>query len=137
MASILTSLGKVVEVYSDVPNSFVQSPVNADLTRVVNEQAIKQSIRNLLLTDKGERLFQPNLGSDIKAMLFENVTPISLKVAENHIKEFISLHEKRCDLISVTVSSNIDSNAVEISILFNVINRSDIIQFNVILDRVR
>lgn len=137
MASILTSLGKVVEVYSDVPNSFVQSPVNADLTRVVNEQAIKQSIRNLLLTDKGERLFQPNLGSDIKAMLFENVTPISLKVAENHIAEFISLHEKRCNIISVTVSSNIDSNAVEISILFNVINRSDTIQFNVILDRVR
>lgn len=137
MASILTSLGKVVEVYSDVPNSFVQSPVNADLTRVVNEQAIKQSIRNLLLTDKGERLFQPNLGSDIKAMLFENVTPVSLKIAESHIAEFISLHEKRCNIISVTVSSNIDTNAVEISILFNVINRSDTIEFNVILDRVR
>jgi phage baseplate assembly protein W len=137
MASILTSLGKIQEVYSDVPNSFAQSPVNADLTRVVNEQAIKQSIRNLLLTDRGERLFQPNLGSDIKALLFENITPISIKVAEDHIKQFISLHEKRCNVISCTVSSNIDSNAVEITILFNVINRSDTIEFNIILDRVR
>jgi len=137
MASILTSLGKIQEVYSDVPNSFVQSPVNADLTRVVNEQAIKQSIRNLLLTDRGERLFQPNLGSDIKALLFENITPVSIKVAEDHIKQFIALHEKRCNVISCTVSSNIDSNAVEITILFNVINRSDTIEFNIILDRVR
>ena len=137
MASILTSLGKIVEVYSDVPNSFVQSPVNGDLTRVVNEQAIKQSIRNLLLTDKGERPFQPNLGSDIKALLFENVTPVSLKVAESHIRDFISIHEKRCNVIGCTVSSDIDSNAVEITILFSVINRSDTIEFNIILDRVR
>jgi phage baseplate assembly protein W len=137
MASILTSLGKVAEVYSDIPNSFASSPVDADLTRVVNEQAIKQSIRNLLLTDRGERLFRPNLGSDIKALLFENATPVTLKLAESHIKELITLNEKRCNLISCTVSSNLDTNYVEITILFNVINRTETVEFNIILDRVR
>lgn len=137
MASILTALGKVVELYSDIPNSFAASPVNSDLTRVINEQAIKQSIRNLLLTDRGERLFRPNFGSDLKALLFENATPASITIAEKGVKEFIGLHEKRCNIISCTISSNLDSNAVEVSILFNVINRSDTVEFNIILDRVR
>ena len=62
-------------IYSDIPNSFVAHPVSGDVTRKRNEDSIVQSIRNLLLTDRGERLFQPDVGSDIRAVLFENISP--------------------------------------------------------------
>lgn len=137
MANILTPKSNIEELYSDIPNTFAASPINADLTKVTNEFAIKQSIKNLLLTDRGERLFQPNLGSDIRALLFENATPIGFKIMEDHIRDLIRLKEPRCRIIDLTISSVLDSNQVEITFKYTIINRTEVQTFTVFLDRVR
>lgn len=137
MALLRTPLNQKREIYSDIPNTFDLSPINSDVTRVTNEEAVKQSIRNLLLTDRGERPFQRDFGSDIKSMLFEPATPIIATIMEDHIKEFIRLKEPRCNLIDVTVSAMIDSNQVEVTFLYNIINSTETLQYTLILDRVR
>lgn len=137
MALLRTPLNQKREIYSDIPNTFDLSPINSDVTRVTNEEAVKQSIRNLLLTDRGERPFQRDFGSDIKSMLFEPATPIIARIMQDHIKEFIRLKEPRCNLIDVTVSAMIDSNQVEVTFLYNIINSTETLQYTLILDRVR
>lgn len=67
-AETLTSSSKKAEYFSDVPNSFAKTIFGNELTKVVNERSITQSIKNLVYTNLGERLFQPNLGCDISSM---------------------------------------------------------------------
>ena len=128
---------KAIELYSDFPMTMDENPVSGDLTRITNENSVKQSIRNLLLTDRGERLFQPNLGSDIRALLFENISADTLVLIQEKVKDTIEIYEPRCNLISVDATSAIDDNTVNIRVLFNVINITQPIELNVTLSRVR
>ena len=137
MASLLTPRSKRRTVYSDIPDSFALSPVNSDLTRVTDELSVRQSIKNLMLTDRGERLFQRDLGSDVKALLFENANPAGFKIIQNHIKDLLKIKEPRCNVIDVTISSMLDSNQIEITLRYSIINITQIQEFSVILDRVR
>ena len=58
-------------------------------TKTIRQQ-VKSNIRNLLLTEKGERVFQPNFGSNLKSLLFEQITPTLLENVENDIRESLS-----------------------------------------------
>ena len=124
-------------VYSDLFTNFDQHPITDDVAIKTNEEAVKQAIRNLIQTNKGERLYQPNLGGDIRRLLFENTTPQTLLLMREIISEAIRKYEPRANLIDVVVSPNEDQNAVAVSITFNVINRQEPVSLNVILDRVR
>ena len=137
MASILTELGKTKQVFSDIPGSFELNPVNRDLTKMVNEQSVKQSIKNLLLTNRGERLFQPNIGGDLRALLFENVTPAVISIAEKEVIRMLELYEPRCNVLEAVIDGDIDRNYVRITITFTVINTSEVIEYSVLLDRIR
>ena len=112
-------------------------PGRADLARKINEEAVKESIRNLVLTQRGERPFQPDLGCDVRSMLFENITPQTLIMIETSIKDVIETYEPRCNLIAVDATAGADSNAVSVSIVFVLINNDTPVTFNLILDRVR
>lgn len=125
------------KVYSDLFTNFDQHPITDDVAIKTNEEAVKQAIRNLIQTNKGERLYQPNLGGDIRRLLFENTTPQTLLLMREIISEAIRKYEPRANLIDVVVSPNEDQNAVAVSITFNVINRQEPVSLNVILDRVR
>lgn len=135
--AIITPLTKQSIVYSDIPGDFLLSPVNFDLTRRVNEDTVKQSITNILFTNKGERLMRPAFGGGISATLFENLTPVTVSLVEDNIKETLKLFEPRADIISVSVDSEIDSNDVDITITFKIINNIEPISFTVTLNRVR
>lgn len=125
------------KIYADIFNDLDKHPITDDLAVRTNENSVKQSIRNLLLTDRGERLFQPNIGSSIRKMLFENITPQTIIVIEQMVRETLNVYEPRANVIDVVVSANADGNAINISILFNVINRQEPVSIDVILDRVR
>ena len=75
MAETITPRTRFEAVYSDFHKDLSPIPGRGDIARRLNENSVREAIKNLILTDKGERLFQPNLGSDIRASLFENVTP--------------------------------------------------------------
>ena len=135
--AILTPLSKREVVFSDVPGDFTLNPVNLDLTRKTNEEAIKESIMNILFTNKGERLMRPAFGGNIEATLFENLTPVTASLTEDRIKETLKLFEPRADILSVSVTTNLDSNNLDITITFKLINSSDPVNFTVTLNRVR
>ena len=80
-------------VYSDFYTDLNKHPLRNTLLRKTNVDAVKQSVRNLLLTNKGERLFQPNLGGNIQAMLFEHITPQTFITMQDHIKDFLAFRE--------------------------------------------
>lgn len=125
------------EIYSDFHKDMTQSPINFDLARKIDEEAVKESIKNLILTDRGERLFQPDIGSDVRRMLFENIDNSTIELIKDLVRTTIRNYEPRVNLIGVDVLTSIDSLQVDIIITFNIINRLEPVTFVVTLDRVR
>jgi phage baseplate assembly protein W len=111
--------------------------VTGDLARKTDEAAVRQSIRNLILTGRGERPFQPDIGSDIYQMLFENITPEVVNLLETMIEDTIKNFEPRCRLLKVEVYSLIDTNDLEARIVFTVINSDTEIELITPLTRAR
>jgi phage baseplate assembly protein W len=123
--------------YSDIPTNFDVHPVKEDLVLLTNEQAVKRSIRNLLLTDPFERFFNPNLGAGIRQSLFENMSSDTEYVLKEKIKETITNYEPRASLYSVNVKALPDENAYFASLIFYITNNTAPITLDLILRRVR
>ena len=124
-------------VYSDFYSNFDLELVKRDLLSYKNEDSVKRSIRNILLTDRGERFFNPTFGSDIRKMLFENFSPSTEQVVADLIKTAIGNHEPRANVIDVNVSGNPDQNSMYINIVFSVINKAEPVTLELILNRIR
>ena len=135
--STVTPIQKKKILYADFRKDLLLNPVSSDLARVTNEEAVKDSILNLLLTSRGERFFKPNLGSDIMSSLFENISPLTQITIEEIVKDTIKNYEPRANVISVEVSANEDNNEISLRITFNVINSETPITLTKILTRVR
>tara|TARA_R110000868_G_scaffold72961_6_gene211965 strand:- start:17087 stop:17503 length:417 start_codon:yes stop_codon:yes gene_type:complete len=137
VATVFTAKSKKITLYQDFKKNLEISPVSADLTVWKDEDSVKESMRNLILTDRGERLMQPNLGGNINAMLFENITPSTLMLIQNQVRTTIELYEPRAELIDVTATSNIDDNTVKVNIAFYITNVQQPITLDVFLERTR
>lgn len=124
-------------LYSDFRKDFIANLVNSDLARKTDEDAVKESIRNLVLTDRGERLFQPSVGCDVRRQLFNNFTPQTKLSIENNIRSTIEQYEPRCQLISVNAQAKDDDNAVLITIIFRIINIPNQLVLDIVLERAR
>jgi phage baseplate assembly protein W len=123
--------------YADINAQFQIHPNTRDLSVVDNEDAVKGSIRNILLTRRGERFFNPSFGSDIHRILFENAST----AADNDLRTFITTalenFEPRARLLNLDVTSYPDDNGYVITIVFSVINRTEPVTLNILLDRIR
>jgi len=108
-----------------------------DIDTVTNEDSIKQALLNMLLTNRGERLFNFNYGSNINYLLFENITPQTTSTLIDYIRTSIKNFEPRVDLLDVIASPSEDQNAYSVTIVFKVINRTEPIRVDFILNRVR
>lgn len=136
-ANIKAEIGLQQEIYSDFLDNLDIDPIKQDMVCNVNEEAVKSSIKNLLLTNRGERLFNPDLGSDIRALLFENSSPALESVLGDLIKSTINNYEPRANVLDVTVDSNNDADMLVATITFSVINRTEPITLELILNRIR
>lgn len=137
VANVFTAKSKKINLYQDFKKNLEISPISEDITVWKDEDAVKESIKNLILTDRGERLMQPDLGGDINALLFENITPAVLVLIQNQVRTTIELHEPRAELIDVIASSNIDDNVVRVNIQFYITNVQQPIKLDVFLERTR
>jgi phage baseplate assembly protein W len=135
--SLVTPRTKKISIYSDFKKNLEISPLSSDLTVHKDEDAVKESITNLLLTDRGERLMQPSLGANLRSMLFENITPGILKLIEDQVKTTLDLYEPRAEVINVAVTSNIDDNVVRVKVTFYILNNQQPISVDVFLERTR
>ena len=136
-ADKLTVSKKQQEYFSDFLNSFAYSPVNNNLAKISNEESVKQSLKNLILTSRGERIFQPNIGSGVNNLLFENSTRPTLNSIEFNIQNTIKYNEPRVNIIDVKAKETTNPNAVQVDIVFSMINNPEPISINFILKRVR
>ena len=137
VVNLLTQRQKKISIYSDFKKNLEVSPLSLDLTLNKDEDAVKESIINLLLTDRGERLMQPALGGNLRAMLFENITPGVMVMFEDQVRTTLDLYEPRAEVIDVNVTSNIDDNVVKIQIEFYISNNQQPISVDVFLERTR
>jgi phage baseplate assembly protein W len=137
IAEYISPTRKKISLNSDFHKDLKTSPVSKDIALLKDEDSVKESIKNLILTDRGERLMQPFIGGNIRAMLFENMTPVTLKLIEDRVTSTIETYEPRAQLINVSVGTGADETTVFVGITFFVRNVQQPIQLDVILQRNR
>lgn len=125
------------EYFSDFETDFLIDINKNDVARLTNEEAVKKSIRNLLLTNRGDRLFNNTLGSDMRSILFETASPALDQILSDYVKKTIDNYEPRASIIDVVSNSEYDNNYVNITITFNIINKQEPITLDLVLNRIR
>jgi len=118
----ITEVTTKVDFYSDMFTDFTRHVNTGELNKKTNENAVKQSVRNLLLTNKYERLFQPTVGSNLKALLFENMSLHLPQIMNDYIAEVFENHEPRAEFLYADVNFDHDRNNANIDIHFMIIN---------------
>ncbi len=132
-----TQTARVEEIYSDLTTPFYINSNTLDLIVETNEDAVKASIKNILLTDRGERFFNPIFGGNIRALLFEQMSPQTESLVRDYVEEAINNFEPRANLIEVIVTVLEEANAYAVTIVFSVINKSDPVTLEILLNRTR
>ena len=137
-ADKISPKAKIPEYFSDFHISLNTNPLTGQLAKVVNEEAVKQAITNLVLTDKSERPYQPHLGSDVKRSLFDLMDdPLTMSNIEDSIRDCISQNEHRAEVVNVEVIASPDYNAYTVNVLFSLNNITEIFTASINISRIR
>ena len=112
---------RVSKSFKDLSMSFKFNPLSGDLIALKNENAIARAVRNIVLTTPGEKFFDPDFGSSVSEILFENVDDITAVSIEDEIKSSLKNYEPRVELINVTVNPNFDANQFDVIISYRIV----------------
>lgn len=123
--------------FTDLDLNFIANPVTGDVSRKYDENAIKQSIKNLVMTNHYEKPFHPEIGSQVYSLLFEPFSPMLKSMLERSIINTIANFEPRASLIDVEVNLNPDNNSVFCQIIFRIINTQRPLTVDITLTRTR
>ena len=125
-------------VFSDVNVTFTPHPVTGKLPVLKNADAVKRAVRNLILTNFGERQYDPLYGGNVRALLFENTDdPLLESLIQTRIEAAIENFEPRAKVDRVIVDAKPDSNALVIKIRFTIVNQRFPVDLEVAIERVR
>jgi hypothetical protein len=113
------------QTFKDLNTSFAVHPITGDLSVLKDDNAIKQAVINLLLTDKGERLFEPQIGSNIRRLLFDILDFGTAALVQNEIKQCLRDYEPRIRVDNVIATPNFDENGFDVTLAFTIIGRDD------------
>jgi phage baseplate assembly protein W len=125
------------KIYSDIDFTFTKKPVTGDVALSFDDQAVTRSVRNLLSTRNYERPFNPDLGSSMDALLFENISPLTANSIKNEISRMIGNYEPRANIKDVVVSSDPDKNAYNVTLSFYIENATLPTTVTLLLERNR
>ena len=125
------------KLYSDIDFTLKKRPVVGDIALSYDSQAIIRSMRNILLTKKYEKLWNPEFGSNVDGLLFENISSITATALEKEITVAIRNHEPRVNLKSVVVTPYVDKNAYDVTLTFYIANATQPTTITVFLERNR
>ncbi len=123
--------------YKDINFDFTANPVTGDVATVKDSVSVKRGIRNVLLTENYERLFNPEFGSGVKNILFEPMTPITAQRLEDEVASAINAWEQRAEIININVISEEEYNRYRVSVKFRINNSIETEQVDVFLSRER
>ena len=112
---------RVSKRFKDLSMSFKFNPLSGDLIALKNENAIARAVRNIVLTTPGEKLFDPDFGSSVSEILFENVDEITAVSIQDEIRNCLNNYEPRVDLVDVNVDPNFDENQFDVKITYRIV----------------
>ena len=112
---------RVSKSFKDLSMSFKFNPFSGDLIALKNENAIARAVRNIVLTTPGEKLFDPDFGSSVGEILFENVDDITAVSIQDEIRNCLNNYEPRVDLVDVNVDPNFDENQFDVKITYRIV----------------
>ena len=134
----INSSDKSTRIYRDLDLFFGKKGTDSDVSVVEDVQAVKRSVRNLVLLNEYEKPFHPEIHGGVRDMLFENMTPIVANVIARKVEDVINNFEPRARLVSVRSIPDLDRNAYEISIEFYVVNaETELVDLSIMLERLR
>jgi phage baseplate assembly protein W len=114
-------LERVSQSFKDVSMSFQANPLNNDLIALKNQSAIARSIRNIVLTSPGEKFFNPDFGSNVSRLLFDNLDDLTALSIRDEIENSIRNYEPRVQLIDVIVVPEYDNNEFNVTVVYKII----------------
>ena len=124
-------------IYKDLNLSFQQNTATKDIQKLTDVEAVKRSVRNLINTNHYEEPFHPEIGSNLRAMLFENITPQMTHLISKQIERLIQNYEPRCRLVQVNSQPMFDRNGYACQISFYVVNHPEPVTVESFLERLR
>ena len=137
-AASLNDISRDVRQYRDLDLFFSKNQGNGDVNKITGVEAVKRSIRNLVLLNFYEKPFNPEIGSDVRYLLFENMSPLTSVVLAEAIEDVIEDFEPRARLVSVRAFPNLDRNEYEVTIEFFVVNTpTELVDMTVFIEVVR
>ena len=136
-ASSTNNSKRSTRIYKDLDLNFGRNVITNDVNNLTDVEAVKRSVRNLINTNHYERPFHPEIGSNLRAMLFENISPQMTHVIGKQIDLLIKNYEPRCRLVQVNVKPIIDRNSYAATISFYVVNYPEPVQVETFLERLR
>ena len=136
-AGSLNKSKRATRQYKDLDLDFGRNPVTNDVNKLTDIEAVKRSVRNLINTSHFDRPFHPEIGSSVRAMLFEPMTPLTALNLQRKVQEVLINFEPRIKLVQIVSNPNIDSNSYDLRIYFYVIGSNDLIEVQTFLERLR
>lgn len=130
-------MASISKKFVDLNPKFEKNPLTGDLPVLKNENAIRQAVKNIVMTQRGERPFRPFFGSTVGSVLFENLDLYNVDEISIAIEDALKAYEPRVQMQNVTVINDIDSNSVEVVIDYTITGIPlDTQSLNLILERV-
>lgn len=123
--------------FSDFSLSFIAHPNTGDIPLLKNENAVKNAVKNLVLTGYYERPFYPDKGCGIYHSLFELISPATAVSIQNHIETVLLNWEPRVNIVSVEVFADYDNNGYQVTIQYEIINEVDVKEIGFFLERIK
>jgi phage baseplate assembly protein W len=134
MATVITD---ITREFKDLDLNFTIHPIKNDINKNIGTIAVVNSIKNLVLTNYYEKPFRPEIGSNVRRLLFENLDIITASTLESEIRRVIGNYEPRAEVKTVIVRPDFDNNGFSVYLEFFVINRTDPISITFFLERIR
>ena len=124
-------------IYKDLDLDFGRNIVTNDVNKLTDVESVKRSVRNLINTNHFERPFHPEIGGNVRALLFENMTPLTALNLQRKIEEVLNNFEPRAKITQILADPDIDRNGYKIEIKFYVIGVQNPITVETFLERLR
>ena len=127
-------------IYRDLSLFFTPNPVSGDVTMVTDVQDIKRSVRNLVMINRFEKPFHPEVASHVRDLLFERFTPITFNLLRNRIETVLENYEPRVSVTDIEIDDSgqaMDNNNLNVRIFFTLKNDPQIQSVDILLERVR
>ena len=135
--SVTNRSKRSVKIYKDLNLDFQQNTATKDIQKMLDVESVKRSVRNLININYYEKPFHPEIGSNLRGLLFENITPQISHYIGKQIEMLIKNYEPRCRLVDVSNRPNLDKNGYSVSISFYVVNTPNPVVVETFLERLR